>query len=448
MQQLRTTPPTSPLTPSNPTEERARKQEAMARVLGKRRFADVDWRQLVQEGVLVDLTIRHCGFTARLELSDLGMSIQDERVRRAHARTLKLGEKRLLPQRYMNAINRLASGARRCLAKNAFQTELGAFLPVTAYGPWKEEIAEHERRFLALRDEILENYKGLVEEVLAEYRVIARDTYKRLRILRPTDLDIDEARFIENYCNRILALIPAKEYVRERFGFDIVLRDGVQELQPLSETTRVPAPIQVRQDAQNRVLQRQQMQRDLLRQLQEQKARQIEDFLQTIVIRLRSLTYEVMGDVLASISKQGEKRFPARSVVQLKNLVTQLSRLNFYGDEDIERIEQQVQEILDQTPTMRKRNLTEIQERLREIALDARSTLLDLEQPARKNRAEIPAEVPKTDDVRQARAVLDLNAEQVLESLASLPRREAREAREGWQSLWDQSEETRAPRLM
>lgn len=444
--QLRGTLSNAP-TPSTPNE---RKQQAMARVLGKNTFQEIDWRQLMQEGVLVRLTIRHCSFTARLEFADLGMSVQDESVRRALARTLKLGEKRLLPQRYLDAISRLESGARRSLAKNAFQTELGAFLPVTAYGAWKQEIAEHERRFLALRDEILEQYDELIEEVLKEYRVIARDTYRRLQTLRPDALDTDEAGFVANYSTHILALIPTREHIRERFGFDIVLRDGVQDVQSISDIARTPTPIQVsqvREQAENRTFLREQMQRDLVQQLRAQQARQVEDFLETIVTRLRSLAYEVMGDVLASIQKRGESTFPARSVVQLKNLVAQLIRLNFYGDLEMDAMLEQVQKILAQTPANRKRDLAEIQERLRAIGLVARSTLLDLNQSARSNREQpLPNTFSPAENVRQARLLLGLD----LETIAAQQPATARGERANVSFVGNQPSEAsvRQPRLV
>jgi hypothetical protein len=74
-----------------------------------------------------------------------------------------------------------------------------------------------------------------------------------------------------------------------------------------------------------------------------------------------------------------------------------------------------VQEILAQTPAKRKRNLSEIQERLRAIALVSRSTLLDLEQPQRDGRAQglgVP-NLPSTGVVRQARQMLGLDLDAV-----------------------------------
>ncbi len=371
---------------------------------------------LMQEGVMVRVIIRRCRFTAKLELSDLGVTVQDPRVRQAIARTLVLGEKRLLPELYMASLGRVESGARRLLAKNSFHTELGSFIPVTAYDVWKQETEECKKRYFVLRDEILAKHEELVQQILAEYTIVARDTYRRIQEVSPSALSESEEAFVQSYCERIIALIPDKNRIQESFGFDIELVDGVKRMNELTEEqaesampTRQVQLEQLRSQAGARDWQREQMQRDLLQQAQAKKKSVVDAFLSTIVAQLRSLTYDAMTDVLASLERRGDGKFPPRSVTQLKNLVEQISQLNFYGDQDLARAMTQIQAIIDQQPAKRQRNLTEIREKLRAIATVARATLLDLEQEPRSARALDVPDAPTKANIREARKELGLD---------------------------------------
>src|SRR2546428_99558 len=85
------------------------KEQVIATLLGRPSFEEIDWRTLMKQGVLVRLRIRRCRFTAKLELADLGVSGSSARVRQALSRTLVLGEKRLLPETYMTALEKIES---------------------------------------------------------------------------------------------------------------------------------------------------------------------------------------------------------------------------------------------------------------------------------------------------------------------------------------------------
>lgn len=396
----------------------SRKEQAIATILGKSTFQQIDWRMLMQEGVMVRVVIRRCRFTAKLELSDLGVTIQDARVRQAISRTLVLGEKRLLPELYMASLSRVESGARRLLAKNSFHTELGSFIPVTAYDTWKSETEACKTRYFALRDEIIEKHEDLVEQILAEYKIVARDTYRRIQEVSPDVLTESEEAFVLSYCERIIALIPDKDRILESFGFDIELVDGVKRMNELTEedaASVVPAQVQLEQlrsQAGARDWQREQMQRDLLQQAQQKKKSAVDAFLTTIVAHLSSLAYDAMTDVLASMERRDDGKFPPRSVIQLKNLVAQISQLNFYGDQDLERAMTQIQVMIDQEPSKRQRNLADIREKLCAIATVARATLLDLEQEPRSARSLDIPDAPTETHVREARKELGLDLDE------------------------------------
>lgn len=395
-----------------------RREQAITSILGQR----ADWRLLAQDGVMVRVVIGRCGFTAKLELGDIGVTVADERVRKALARTVVLGEKRLLPEAYMTNLARIESQARRLLAKNSFYIKasgfcLGYFLPVTAYAAWKAETEACKQRYFSMRDEIIAKHAELVEQVLLDYRTVASDTYKRITEVRPDAVQYSEGEFVTAYCERIISLIPDRQRIEETFKFDVELINALKSLEDMAEeqsdSQGEMGPAQVRDQMQALEWQRQQMQRDMLSQAQAKKSTVIDTFLTTIVTQLRSLTYDAVTDVLASLERRGDGKFPPRSLTQLKNLVEQIAQLNFYGDPDIERFMAQIQGILNQSPMYRNRSLVEIRAKLRDIALVARATLLELEVTPRTAREIDVPDMPTAGSVRGARRELGLDIDKL-----------------------------------
>lgn len=429
----------------------AGKEQVIASLLGSPSFEEIDWRALMKRGVLVRLRIRRCRFTAKLELADLGVSVKEPRVRQALARTLVLGEKRLLPQAYMTMLERIESRARRLLQKYSFTTELGSFLPVSAYATWKVEITACSQQYFQLRDEIIEKHASLKEQVLAEYAILAADTYQRVREASPDVISESQQEFVAAYCLRIESLIPDPERIRATFDFTFTLKDGIKELDDAPEgqlsSAASVSPEQLRVQAGNLEFQQAAMVRDLLQQEEQQKRTMIDSFLSAIVAQLRSLIYDVATDVLATLQKQKEGKFSPRSVTQLKNLVKQVGLLNFYGDEEIERLLAQLQRVIDLSPGARQRSNADIQQRMRAIAIKCRSTLLDLQEEPRSAREFAIPDFPSVASVREARAQLGLD----LQSEEFLRRFETREARLfSTNPLWSLPEDgaARAQRLV
>jgi hypothetical protein len=133
--------------------------------------------------------------------------------------------------------------------------------------------------------------------------------------------------------------------------------------------------------------------------------------------------YEATTDVLASLRKNG--RLHPRSVVQLRNLIEQVERLNFAGDEDMDAMIAGVQVELD--TAAKDRNVREIETVLRDIAVVARSTLIGLGEQPRSARAMGIPDKPTPVLVRTARGRLGLDESRQALPLPEMPaRRQAR----------------------
>lgn len=418
----------------------SQRQEAIAAILGQPSYEAIDWRALLRQGVFARLHIQRCRFTARLELADLGIRV-DEGAQEALAKVVILGNKRLLPESLMTALSRTESAARRCLQECAFRTELGAFVPVSAYERWKQEMETQRTAYFRTRDTILAEYDEIVTRMLSDYRVLAADTYRRVAMqAAPDTLDLSCDDFIARYCERIQTSIPTRERIRQSFAFEVVLSDGMQQIAEPSAGTPANAPPF---PGSRREQQQAAMERDLYTQSEGIRKAQMDDFLGAIVVQMRAAIYEAVTDVLATIQRREEQDLGPRSVLQLKNIVEQISLLNFTDDEEVKRILTLVQSMLDLSPERRRRSAAEVQAKLRDIATVVRATLIDLEEEPRPARGIGVPDNPGGESVRAARMQLGLD----LPSLDfSLRYERGTRLLGSLQPLWRQSDE-RAARI-
>ena len=430
----------TPITPSS--EERRR--SVVADVLGERSFESINWKRLMQDGVLVRLHVRRCRFATQLTLEDMGVRVEDDAVRQKLSRWLVLGEKRLLPETYMKALARIESSARYVLKERAFRTELGSFVPSTAYITWKEITQSLKDQYFRLRDEILSRHRELVRQVLAEYEVIASDTYERLRGSHPEYLTETREQFVASYCDRIASQIPTPERIRDTFDFNYILVDGLSQLgvslpealpQNRNENLSSDSITTLRPEMDERERQRALLENDLRAHAQERVNTALDSFLSSVVGQLRTLIYDASCDVLATLQRRSDESFAPQSVKQLTHLLTQVRALNFYGDIEIERMMDQITAIVEQTPEERRHSLGDIGQTLRSIATVTRSTLMDLDADPRSARELAIADFPSPSAVRQARAELGLELDLTQFTSQQSERRSGR-AEQEQNSLW------------
>ncbi len=434
-----------------------RRRQVIASLFGERQFEFIDWRRLIEDGALVRVHIAGTSmFWAQLTYEDLGIHVEDHTIREKLATWMTLGKKRLLPEAYMKSLARIESGARYALKERSFRTELGAFVPATAYIAWRDTTQALRDQYLALRDEIIANHTLLTRQVLGEYEAIASDTYQRLQQAQPGLLTENRAAFMTNYAQRISAQIPSPDHIREKFDFKYLLIDGLSQVGGThTEQAREPAETlsttidAARNEVQQREWQRSILEHDLRLHAQERVNAVLEDFLTTVVSQLRSFTYEAACDVLSTLQRRSNESISPRSIVQLNNLLSQVRSLNFYGDADIDRMMTQIEQIVQQTPADRQASVADIQRTLHAIATVTRSTLLDLDEELRSARDIGIPDFPTDSSVRQARAEIGLDLDTVqfaalAQTSADVRAQRAEANRTGMEPLWTYLEQETA----
>jgi len=396
------------------------------------------WLQLMREGVLVRLHIGRWRARTSLRWRDLGVVPGRGEEEQVLHELLELGHKFLLPRDDVRELDSIDSSARKWLEGCAFRTYWGFFVPVTAYGGWKEKNEAFHRRYLALRDRMAANYDETVARVLAKYRVAARAAYRRLQALHPGAVqELGSGEFAARFVEEVSRQIPSREAFYASFYFDVELEyvplpsllaeeqaeaerirarawaeQERREMQLHLERERVWAQEEkVRAEvaaARSAAAWKEQLMREMHREVVEQARRKkeqvVDSFLRDVVAQLRTLVYEVVTDVLASLQKNN--RLHPRSVVQLRNLIERVERLNFAGDADLNAMIDGVRADLD--VAAKDRSLREIETALQDIAIVTRSTLIALGEQPRSARALGVPDEPAPVLVRTARGRLGL----------------------------------------
>jgi hypothetical protein len=397
------------------------------------------WLQLMREGVLVRLHIGRWRARASLRWRDLGIAPGRGEEEQVLHELLELGHKFLLPRDDVRELDSIDSSARKWLERCAFRTYWGFFVPVTAYAGWKEKNEAFHRQYLALRDRMAANYDETVARVLAKYHVAARAAYRRLQALHPGAVqELGPGEFAVRFVEEVSRQIPSREAFYASFYFDVELEyvplpSLLAEEQAEAERIRAQARMeQERREMQLRLERervwaqeeriragvaaarsaaawKEQLMREMHREVVEQARRKkeqvVDSFLRDVVAQLRTLVYEVITDVLASLQKNN--RLHPRSVVQLRNLIERVERLNFAGDAALDAMINGVRVELD--VAAKDRSVREIETALQDIAIVTRSTLIGLGERPRSARALGVPDEPAPVLVRTARGRLGLD---------------------------------------
>lgn len=369
------------------------------------------WVELLQEGVIVKVTLRRWRGKARLELDgDLGVPVNGEG--QLYKDLLDIGSKLLLPRSIQKELDSIDSAARQNVERFGFKTHWGTFIPATAYADWKASDAEYQDKYFAIRDQIVVFYDEIIAGQLDEYAEAARVAFKRRNRLQPgQDLDyryLPQDRFVEDYMARLRLLIPTKEQIAASFAYEVELA-YIPLPSLLAADTERAAEIAVSSEVERRKLAAlEAMNREVIEQAKAQKELLVDGFLADITRQLRAMIYDAVTAVSDATAKNGYLH--PRSMVQLQNLVEQVGRLNFIGDRDADAMVERLRSLTSKASA--DRDPAEIQQALRDVQIVTRASLAALGDGPRSNRsAALPEAVP-TEELTRARRALALDEPQ------------------------------------
>lgn len=362
----------------------------------------------MRDGVVVQLRISRPRFFKRLALEDLGLKINldlatSEEALRVITDYFHLGRRSLLPREWQDRLANVENNARYCLKKHSLKSHWGAFIPIREYQRWKEENAEHEVSFWKLRQDLLEHYDTICEEVLADFRLLAEDSWRRVllgsaikepgaaeravvtQLLQRLRAEEGKDAFLAAYQAAIRHALPSRLEIEDAFAYHVeigviplpsllaqdiqhadslyqerALRDArvraeldALELQRQAEMRQLSAKEQEEREVrylrlraeQERLRLQQEMERDVLANARAEKERLIREFYSDVVTQINELIRDVTGNVLESLDEHGGVlRGPVSN--QLRNLVSQLAQLNFMDDATLMRQIERLRSVL------------------------------------------------------------------------------------------------------
>ena len=397
------------------------------------------WVRLMKEGVLVQLHIGRWRGKTRLTWSDLGIDLDEEEDESLQS-IIDLGHKKLLPAELLKELDGIDSAARKWLAKKAFRTHWGYFVPVSIYADWKARHEEYRADYFAARDRLLQNYGQIIGEVINGYRLHANRAYNRLMAVSPEALAHfkDQKCFVDAFIESVRRNIWQPMEIESSFRFDVELnyiplpslmaQDTAEkeriELAAAAERERVEMKLQDERDAARakedirraeveaardaaewkRQLMME-MHQDVINQARAGLEEQALGFVRDVAVQLRSLAYKASLDILAAIQRGGT--LPPRSVVQFRNLAKQVKELNIYGDSDLEAMINRLDFEIDKEA--KDRDIAEIEANLKDAATIIRSSLIGLGEEPRRARGLGISDDPPPAVVRRARRRLGLD---------------------------------------
>lgn len=293
-----------------------------------------DWAlALMSQGVIAKLHLERWRATARLTPETLGLKFVDDSCYKFVNQYIELGQQKLLPPKILKEIAFVENKARRVLNNHSFDTVWGKFVPFKAFEQWTAENELVKQEYMNIAVVLSSQYDAIIVSVKNEYKKLANDVWIRLyNNTNPT------SSFIESFSSRMIEKIPPREDILTSFKYSvsyliIPMPSFVEE--NIAQAERIK-----RQEEMNifsSELEKQTKQK-ISEEYIKRKKELIDGFLEATVISMRKTVSDLCDDVLASIGKCPDRAFKNSHINKLKDMIKKIKVLNFYDDQEIEKL--------------------------------------------------------------------------------------------------------------
>ena len=266
-------------------------------------------RKILEQGILINVTGRSWSGQAQLHQTELGFTKGE-----IPKELINLGKKNLIPLDWRNRLKRPIQNARNHVSRYAFPFPISNafFVPAEAIPKVVERLDECKKDFSKELGLFIREYERIRDNQIVQFRKELPDIYKRT-----VHGDFDE--FVETFMSTLDRLYPPKDELRAKF--DLVWQFFEVNL---PDYKRRSGNFLVKQEEENR---------KLAAQYQREAQREINQFLNDVVITLRGETVKVCSYVTDKI-KRGEA-VTGKNLNALKSLIDRFETLNFVGDAPI-----------------------------------------------------------------------------------------------------------------
>jgi hypothetical protein len=270
----------------------------------------VEWPDIFQEGVLVDLDISFWSGRKKLNLPELGIQTKSSKDAKRFKDLFSLGTKRLMPKDRMDKFTYLANHARSVLDRYSLKFPVGKsrFVPQSTLADliaeleeiraqWEKEVAKFLEDYPKLRMQMLDKYEDHAFAIWDKYEDELRQKYKDND---DGSMNADE-KFVDHFMKPIEIAYPGKKKIAHMFDMDWHFF-----------TIAAPTIPGVGEDQTNK----------------------INGFLDHVVLSLREEVTAYFEHVAGMI--ENKQRFTERTVKALRDKIDRFKKLNFLADGEVD----------------------------------------------------------------------------------------------------------------
>jgi len=291
-----------------------------------------DWAiALMQQGVIVKLTLSWWRARAPLKAEELGIKFNDKDTTNFMQKYVKLGSECLFPPEIMSEISGIEQNARENLNEHSFDTVWGKFVPYTAFAEWQDNDKLIRQDFSMAAKSLYEKYDDIIVTVRQEYRKMAKDVWFRLyQDHNPTE------SFTEDFVAKIIGKIPSREKILSSFEYETsyfiiplpsMIEENISKAEDVKHQREIKGfNIELEKETKRRI------QEDYIKRKQEY----VDGFLEATVSSMRSYVAELCDSIIQSITIKTDKNdVTKRQRDKIKSIVKKVKLLNFHDDTEI-----------------------------------------------------------------------------------------------------------------
>jgi hypothetical protein len=323
-----------------------------------------DWAlALMNEGVIVKITMKRWRGTASLKHSDLGLKFIDGDSMSFSSRYIKLGSQKLLPPEVLNELSTIERRARDHLNNYSFDTVWGRFVPFRAFDDWERGNEEIRGAYTEQAKMMGERYEDIVARVKHDYRSMGRDVWSRLY---PNDTAGATESFLEDFSDRMVSKIPTREKIVASFQYDCAYFMIPMPSFIASDIAKADDIARESEEKDQKHNLAMESRRRIADEYINKKSEMIDGFLKSTVNEMRSHIGELCDNILHSMAqKEKIKDIRKNDIKKIHETLKKVELLNFHEDEEIEKKLRELKCEVDKFKGERDKDL--IVDKLREI---------------------------------------------------------------------------------
>jgi len=313
---------------------------------------------LMEKGIIVKLEVKRWRGTKSISPEELGIDESDSSWE-DFKDYLSLGSRSLLPKKVNSKINVVENRARSLLKSFSFETMWGRFVPCTMFAEWQDKDKDVQKSYYELADSLKDQFDEIKKEVILHYRKYCKKIwedgvvtsnwknyldYEKYFISKIEEEIIDPNSFRESFkYNTIFYCIPMPSDIEK----DVCEAKKIENEKEISDHEK-------------------EMKKRLVENLNSFRQEHVENFLESTVGQIRKSILTIVKDVRKSLSNDPDQCLSrGANRKKLLNMIDNISSLNFYNDDQVQKILNTLKEDLTKNKSVRSDR--EIDETLKDI---------------------------------------------------------------------------------